>query len=139
MDPLTVILAVIGLGLLVVGAEALVRGASRIAATLGISPLVIGLTVVAFGTSAPEMVVSTSAALDGNAGVAIGNVVGSNIFNVLFILGISAAIVPLAVARQVLRVDVPIMIGTSLLLVAVGFDGRVGLIDGALLVSGLLT
>ena len=138
MDVTTALLALAGLALLVVGAEALVRGASRIAATLGISPLVIGLTVVAFGTSAPEMVVSTLAALDGNAGLAVGNVVGSNIFNVLFILGVSAAIVPLAVARQVLRVDVPIMVGVSLLLIVIGIDGRISMLDGALLFGGIL-
>lgn len=78
-----------GLVLLVFGAEALVRGASRIAAALGITPLVVGLTVVAFGTSSPELAVSVMAGLNGQPGLAIGNVVGSNIFNVLFILGVS--------------------------------------------------
>jgi len=138
MDALTVALFVLGLVLLVVGAEALVRGASRIAATLGISPLVIGLTVVAFGTSAPELAVSTSSALGGNTDVAIGNVVGSNIFNVLFILGLSAMIAPLAVARQILRFDVPLMIGVSLLLLVLALDGRVGLIDGVALTAGIV-
>lgn len=138
MDAVTVALFLLGLVLLVVGAEALVRGASRIAATLGISPLVIGLTVVAFGTSAPELAVSTSSALGGNADVAIGNVVGSNIFNVLFILGLSAVIAPLAVARQILRFDVPLMIGVSLLLLVLALDGRIGLIDGIALTSGIV-
>ncbi|MGE3962056.1 MAG: calcium/sodium antiporter [Dehalococcoidia bacterium] len=139
MDILTVVLFVVGLVLLVVGAEALVRGASRIAATLGISPLVIGLTIVAFGTSAPELAVSTSSALAGSADVAIGNVVGSNIFNVLFILGLSAAIAPLTVARQILRLDVPLMIAVSLLLVVIALDGNIGLVDGAALTAGILT
>lgn len=138
MDLLTVVLFVIGLGLLVAGAEGLVRGASRIAASVGISPLVIGLTVVAFGTSMPELVVSTSAALDGTSGVAIGNVVGSNIFNVLFILGVSAAIVPLAVSPQLLRFDVPLMIGVSALLILLALDGTIGLVDGVILFAGIL-
>jgi cation:H+ antiporter len=96
----TLILFVVGLMLLIAGAELLVRGASRLAAVVGISPLVIGLTVVAFGTSAPEMAVSVQSALSGQADIALGNVVGSNIINVLFILGISAIIVPLVVAQQ---------------------------------------
>ena len=104
-----------GLALLVGGGEFLVRGASRLATAVRISPLVIGLTVVAFGTSAPELAVSVQAALAGSADLAIGNVVGSNIFNVLFILGISALIVPLVVSSQLIRWDVPVMIGVSLL------------------------
>lgn len=138
MEPLTLVLFVLGLVLLVAGAEGLVRGASRIAATLGISPLVIGLTVVAFGTSAPELAVSTSSALGGNADVAIGNVVGSNIFNVLFILGLSAVIAPLVVARQILRFDVPLMIGVSLALILVALDGQIGVLDGLALTAGIV-
>jgi len=94
-----------GLALLVLGGELLVRGASRLAASLRISPLVIGLTVVAFGTSAPELAVSVQSALSGNADIALGNVVGSNIFNVLFILGVSALIVPLSVSSHGRRRD----------------------------------
>lgn len=139
MDILTVVLFFLGLVLLVAGAEFLVRGASRIAATLGVSPLVIGLTVVAFGTSAPELAVSTSSSLAGNADVAIGNVIGSNIFNVLFILGLSALIAPLAVARQILRVDVPLMIGVSIMLFMLAIDGNLGLIDGVLLAAGIVS
>ena len=86
---MAIIFFVAGLMFLIVGAEALVRGASRLAAVLGISPLVIGLTVVAFGTSSPELAVSIKAVLSGQASIAVGNVVGSNIFNVLFILGLS--------------------------------------------------
>ncbi len=85
---LTFGLIVIGLVTLVVGAECLVRGASRLASAVGISPLIIGLTVVAFGTSAPEMAVSVASSLSGRADIAVGNVVGSNIFNVLLILGL---------------------------------------------------
>ena len=126
-----------GLVLLVVGAEGLVRGASRLAAAVGLSPLVIGLTVVAFGTSAPEMAVSVGGALSGQGDLAVGNVVGSNIFNVLFILGASAAIAPLVVSMQLLRVDVPIMIGVSVATLLLAADGVVGRIEGILLVVGL--
>src|SRR5512147_1861440 len=96
----TVLLLAGGLVLLVVGAEALVRGASRLAAALGVAPLIIGLTIVAFGTSSPEMAVSVQSVLAGQPDIAVGNAVGSNIFNVLFILGVSALIVPLLVAQQ---------------------------------------
>ncbi len=138
MDFLTIVMLIAGLVLLVAGAEALVRGASRLAAAVGISPLVIGLTVVAFGTSSPEMAVSTQAALNGQADIALGNVVGSNIFNVLFILGVSALITPLIVAQQLIRLDVPIMIGVSVLLLLLGLDGRLGLFDGILLFAGIV-
>ena len=114
MSLVTLILLAVGLAMLVCGAELLVRGASALAASLGISRLVIGLTVVAFGTSAPEMAVSVMAAWEGQAGIALGNVVGSNICNVLLILGLSAVVAPLVVAHQVVRLEVPIMIGTSL-------------------------
>ena len=138
MDAITLVLFVIGLVLLIVGAEALVRGASKLAAAVGISPLVIGLTIVAFGTSAPEMAVSVSSALQGQADIAVGNVVGSNIFNVLFILGISAIIAPLVVAKQFIRLDVPIMIGVSVLAVLVGLDGVISRIEGGFLFAGIV-
>jgi len=129
---------VVGLGLLVVGAEALVRGASRLAAAAGVSPLVVGLTVVAYGTSSPEMAVSVQAALGGQADMALGNVVGSNIFNVLFILGLSALIAPLVVHQQLVRIDVPIMVGVSVLVLLMASDGRIGRGEGVLLVVGML-
>ena len=116
----------LGLVLLVVGAESLVRGASRIALSFGVSPLVVGLTIVAFGTSAPEMAVSVQSAQTGQVDIAIGNVVGSNIFNVLFILGVSALIAPLVVNAQLIRQEVPVMIGASLLLWALALDGGIG-------------
>jgi cation:H+ antiporter len=106
--------------------------------SFGISPLVVGLTVVAMGTSAPEVAVSVGAALDGRTDIAIGNVVGSNIFNVLFILGLSALIVPLAVNVQIIRQEVPIMIGTSVLLLALSIDGTISFRDGALLFALLI-
>jgi len=111
-----------GLILLVIGASVLVRGASKLALSFGISPLVVGLTVVAFGTSAPEVAVSVGAVLDGKTDIAIGNVVGSNIFNVLFILGISALIAPLIVNIQLIRQEVPIMLGASLTALVFGSD-----------------
>jgi cation:H+ antiporter len=125
-----------GLALLTAGAEFLVRGASRLAAIAGISPLVIGLTVVAYGTSAPEMAVSVESAFSGPADIALGNVVGSNIFNVLFILGLCALIVPLRVAQQLIWLDVPIMIGTSCLAMIMGLDGKFSRIDGVILFAG---
>ena len=100
---MTLLLFLAGLVLLIAGAEVLVRGASRLARRFGISPLVIGLTVVAFGTSAPEMAVSVRSRARRQADIALGNVVGSNIFNVLFILGLSALIAPLVVAQQLVR------------------------------------
>ena len=112
----TVFSLVVGLAILVCGAEFLIKGASKLAATVGVSPLVIGLTVVAFGTSAPELAVSLNASLIGKADIALGNVVGSNICNILLILGISSLISPLVVAQQLVRLDVPIMIGVSALL-----------------------
>lgn len=127
-----------GLILLVIGANVLVRGASRLALSFGISPLVVGLTIVAFGTSAPEVAVSVGAVLDGRTDLAIGNVVGSNIFNVLFILGLSALIAPLVVNIQLIRQEVPIMIGASLLLLALGLDGRLSFLDGGMLFALLL-
>ena len=127
-----------GLILLVIGANVLVRGASKLALSFGISPLVVGLTIVAFGTSAPEVAVSVGAVLDGKTDIAIGNVVGSNIFNVLFILGISALIAPLVVNIQLIRQEVPIMIGASLLLLALGLDGRLSLFDGGFLFALLV-
>ena len=132
------ILLISGAALLVVGAELLVRGATMIAAAAGIRPLIIGLTVVAFGTSAPELAVSLGATFSGEPDIAVGNVVGSNIFNVLFILGVSALIVPLAVQRQVVRLELPIMLGVSILLLLLSLDGLVGRLDGVLLFGGLI-
>ncbi len=127
------LLFVLGLVALIAGAEAMVRGASRLAVSWGISPLVVGLTVVAFGTSAPEMAVSVGAALGGSSDLAIGNVVGSNVANVLLILGISALVAPLLVHEQIIRQEIPIMIGASLVVVAMALDGNIGRIEAALL------
>jgi cation:H+ antiporter len=126
-----------GLAVLTLGADRLVAGASRLAVLAGISPLVVGLTVVAYGTSTPELVISVKSGLDGNPDLALGNVVGSNVFNVLFILGVSGLVAPLAVARQLIRLEVPIMIGASLLVWALAQDGAVGPWDGLLLAVGI--
>ena len=134
----SIALLLAGLVVLVLGAELLVRGASRLAAGFGIPALVIGLTVVAFGTSAPELAIAIGAALRGEADIAVGNVVGSNIFNVLLILGLSALITPLVVSRQLVKLDVPIMVGASVLAFALAFDGRVDRLDGAVLFGALL-
>jgi cation:H+ antiporter len=134
---MTVLLFIAGLIILVAGGELLVRGSARLAAATGISPLVVGLTVVAFGTSSPELAVSVHASMAGEVDIAVGNVVGSNIFNVLLILGLSAAIVPLVVSEQLVRLDVPIMIGLSALLLLLSLDGRLSRAECALLAVGL--
>lgn len=138
MTLMTFVYLIAGLVLLVAGAEVLVRGAARLAAQFGIPPLIIGLTVVAFGTSAPETAVSVQAALNGSGDIAIGNVVGSNIANVLLILGLSALVAPLIVSRQLIRLDVPLMIGASLVTWALAMDGSLGRLDGALLFAGVV-
>ncbi len=127
-----------GLVLLTFGAEYLVRGASQIAAVCGVSSLVIGLTIVAFGTSAPEMAVSVKSAMIGQSDIALGNVVGSNIFNVLAILGACALIVPLNVHAQLIRWDVPAMIGVSFLSWWFCLDGVVSRIEGGVLIALLV-
>jgi cation:H+ antiporter len=128
----------LGLGALVIGAEALVRGAAKIALSLGISPLVVGLTIVAMGTSSPEVAVSVGAALSGSTDIEVGNVVGSNIFNVLFILGVSAVITPLIVHSQIIRQEVPIMIGASVILAVMILDGLLGRAESGLLLALLV-
>src|SRR5690606_12307934 len=128
----------LGLAALVIGAELLVRGASRLALSIGISPLVVGLTIVAFGTSAPELAVSVNASLSGAAALAIGNVVGSNIANVLLVLGISALITPLVVHEQIIRQEVPIMIGASVVFVAMALDGGISRVEAGILFALVL-
>ena len=137
MDMTVWMYLVAGLVVLVAGAELLVRGASRLALRFGISPLVIGLTVVAFGTSSPEMAVSVRSGLAGQADIALGNVVGSNIFNVLAVLGLAALIAPLLVKQQLVRFEVPLVVGISVLILVMVQDGRIGALDGLLLVGGL--
>jgi len=135
---LDIALVVGGLILLVAGGEALVRGASTLAVRAGISPLVVGLVVVSAATSAPELAVTVGAVLSGEPDIALGNVVGSNIANILLILGISALVLPLVIKRQIVRFDLPVMLGMSILLVVVSLDGEIGLLDGVLLLAGLI-
>ena len=132
------VLLIAGLAVLLTGADLLVRGASRLALRFGISPLVIGLTVVAFGTSSPELAVSVQSGLAGQADIAVGNVVGSNIFNVLAVLGLAALLAPLMVQQQLVRFEVPLLVGLSMLVLVMAQDGRIGPFDGLLLVAGLV-
>lgn len=138
MDVLTFVWLVAGVVCLVFGAEWLVRGASSIAAKLGVAPIVIGLTVVAFGTSAPELAVSVSGAISGNADVAIGNVVGSNTFNILAILGLSAAISGLSIEQRLLKFDIPLLIAISLVAYVLILDDSVSRIEGVVLFVGII-
>lgn len=130
---------IVGLALLVSGAELLVRGSSSLALRLGVQPLIIGLTIVALGTSSPELLVSVKAALQNSPGLSLGNVIGSNICNIALILGISAVIRPIEVHRQLLRLDIPVMIISSILLCLFLLDGHLVRWEGAFFFAALLT
>ncbi|MEM7807977.1 MAG: calcium/sodium antiporter [Planctomycetota bacterium] len=127
-----------GFVVLIGGAEFLVRGASRLAAGFGIKPLVIGLTVVSFGTSAPELAVSVGSSLTGNSDVAVGNIVGSNVMNILLVLGLAALVAPLVVRDQLVRLDVPLLIVVSFLVWIMAADGIVSHVEGFILFGGLI-
>jgi cation:H+ antiporter len=127
-----------GLALLTVGSDKLVEGSSAIALKLGVSPLLIGITIVAFGTSAPELIVSINAALSGNGGISVGNVVGSNIANIGLILGVASIITPMAVHTDLIRRDIPIMIGISAVAGFFIFGAEVSRLEGLFLFSGLI-
>ncbi|BAC17261.1 K+-dependent Na+/Ca+ exchanger family protein [Corynebacterium efficiens YS-314] len=124
-----------GLLLLVVGGELLVRGASVLARRVGISSLVVGLTVVSAATSAPELAITIGAVWQGEPGLAVGNVVGSNIVNILLILGLSALILPLVVTRGLVRFDIPVMVALSAGLLVMALDGVISAVDGLILLS----
>jgi cation:H+ antiporter len=130
------IFILIGLVLLTAGAEGLIRGSSSVALRLGVSPLVVGLTIVAFGTGSPEFVVSIRSALNNNSGLALGNVIGSNISNIALILGIAAIIKPLHVKAEIVRRETPIMVVITGLLWLLLYDGELSRFDGAILTSG---
>ena len=130
---LQIILLFVGFAMLIKGADWFVDGSSGIATKFKIPQLVIGLTIVAMGTSAPEAAVSIAAALKGNADITIGNIVGSNILNILIILGVSALITPLAVAKSTIKVEIPFMIAVTLLLLWMGYNGTVSLLEGIIL------
>ncbi|HEY1189202.1 MAG TPA: hypothetical protein VGE74_16235, partial [Gemmata sp.] len=135
---LPIVFLAVGLVILVTGAEALIRGAVRVARALGVSPFLVGFTVIGLGTSAPELVVSLSAALNGSSKIALGNVVGSNIANVGLVLGGAALVAPLAAHMRLLKVEVPLVIGVSLLLWGLCWDGHLGRVDGAILFAGFV-
>lgn len=137
VQPMSIFPLLIGLISLTVGAEVLIRGATALARAAGMAPLVIGLTVVAFGTSAPEVAVGVKAAVAGQGDVAVGNVVGSNTFNVLFILGLAGLAAPLTASRRLVRFDVPIMIISGLGAWLLAADGTLGLLDGVVLLLAL--
>lgn len=134
----TILIFIAGLIVLILGADLLVRGASRLAAAFGVSPLVIGLTIVAIGTASPEIAVSLQAAANGQGDLTLGNVLGSNIFNILFILGAASMIAPIVIAEQLIRKDAPIMLGVSLLVFALAFDNHLGLFDSLILLAGVI-
>lgn len=131
-------LITIGLVALFFGGDSLVKSAARLASAFGVPALVVGLTVVAFGTSVPELLVSIDSALKGVSGVALGNVIGSNIANVALILGISALILPVTIEWSLLRREIPFMIGASVVTLLLALDGSLGQLDGLLLFGGFL-
>ena len=133
-----ILLLALGFTMLIKGADWFVDGASGIATKFGIPQLVIGLTIVAMGTSAPEAAVSISAAIGGSADITIGNIVGSNILNIFIILGISAVITTLAVASSTIKYETPFMILVTVLLIVLGLDGTIGLIDGIILIIAFI-
>jgi cation:H+ antiporter len=135
---LDTVLVVAGLGLLILGGEALVRGASTLAVKVGLSPLVIGLVVVSAATSAPEFAVTVGAVINDQPDLAVGNVVGSNIVNILFILGVSAIFAPLVIKRQLVRIDIPVMVVLSVGVLLLCLDGKVDFVDGLLLLLALV-
>ena len=137
MTPRELVVLALGLALLLAGAELLVRGASRLALLAGVSPLVVGLTVVAYGTSAPELVVSTTATLEGQDGIALGNVIGSNISNTLLVLGLCALVRPMETHARVLRVEAPLLVAVSALVLGLLSFGHFGRLAGAALILGL--
>lgn len=133
-----VLLLFIGLILLYFGAEWLIRGSSALALRMGLSPLIIGLTIVGFGTSSPELLVSVRAAMAGSPDIALGNVIGSNICNIALILGLSSLIRPLSINRQLVQLDVPVMIGCSILLIIFLVDAELTRMEGGILFLGIL-
>ncbi|MTD21104.1 calcium/sodium antiporter [Pseudomonas sp. CCM 7891] len=138
LSPLSLIELISGLVLLILGAEVLVRAAVRLAASLKVRPLIIGLSIVAFGSSAPQMAISLQATLGDNTDIAVGSVIGSSIFNILVTLGLSALIIPLRVSRQLVRLDIPVMILASLLVFACAANETLTPLDGLFLLTALV-
>jgi len=136
--PLLVLICLVGFVLLYFGAEWLVKGSSSLARTLGVTPIVIGLTVVAFGTSAPELVVSLISSIKGKSMIAVGNVVGSNICNIALVLGLAALFQPITADKSVVKRDIPIMLAISLYLLVLSLNSKLGRIEGATLFAGII-
>ncbi len=136
--PLLVLICLVGFVLLYFGAEWLVKGSSSLARSLGVTPIVIGLTVVAFGTSAPELVVSLISSIKGKSMIAVGNVVGSNICNIALVLGLAAMFQPLTADKSVVKRDIPIMLGISVYLLLLSYNSKLGRIEGATLFAGII-
>lgn len=132
---MNIFLLILGLGILVLGGEFLVRGAVGFSSAMKISPLIVGMTVVAFGTSAPELIVSLTSALDGKADIAVGNVIGSNIANIALVLGVTVLIFPIVADRQTKILDLPMMIFTTFLFIFFAWDGHLVLYEGITMVS----
>ncbi len=135
---LQVVLLIVGFALLYYGAEWLVKGSANLARSLGVTPVVIGLTVVAFGTSAPEMVVSVISSLAGKSMIAVGNVVGSNICNIALVLGAAAFLIPLTADKSVIRRDIPLMLGISVYLLIISMDSHITRLEGVTLFAGVI-
>ena len=135
---MSIFILLAGLAVLIIGGEFLVRGAVGFSRAMKISPLVIGMTVVAFGTSAPELLVSLQSAVGGNPGIAIGNIVGSNIANIALVLGVTVIVFPIIADKQTMRVDFPMMMLSTLLLFYFASDGLLSLIEGIILFSIIL-
>ena len=135
---LSTLFCVFGFVMLYYGAEWLVKGSSSLAKSLGVTPVVIGLTVVAFGTSAPELVVSVVSSIQGKSMIAVGNVVGSNICNIALVLGVSAVFQPITCHASVVKRDIPLMIGISLYLLLLSLNSTIGRFEGATLFGGII-
>ena len=136
--PLLALICLVGFVLLYFGAEWLVKGSSSLARSLGVTPVVIGLTVVAFGTSAPELVVSLISSIKGKSMIAVGNVVGSNICNIALVLGLAALFQPITADKSVVKRDIPIMLGISVYLLLLSYNSKLGRIEGATLFGGII-
>jgi cation:H+ antiporter len=134
---LNIFLLFLGIALLYLGSEWMVKGSASLAMSFSIRPVIVGLTVVAFATSAPELVVSLLAAVSGASGVSLGNILGSNVANLGLVLGTSALVRPLTVDRTLVRREVPFMIGVSVIFWILSWDGRIGRVDGGILLAGL--
>ncbi len=135
---MTVILFILGLAILIGGAELFLRSVDKFGAAWSVSPVVMGLTVVAFATGAPELAISLQAAVDGKPDLVVGNILGSNIANILLILGIAGLVHPLKITNRIIKVDVPVVIGASVLLYVLAMDGLLSPLDGGIIFFGLI-